>query len=137
MWFLERLHQKSDEGWRIERRIYDVVGDTTGRPQSYVVTRLEDAYFVEGIKGLDLRAAESSVRVGSLRLESDESFPEKQWVRDLDLAAYTAEVRSGPIPCLIVQAGSTELWFSPRFGLVRESRQRVYEREQVFYSAFR
>ena len=103
----------------------------------YVVTRLEDAYFVEGTKGLDLHSAESGVWVGSLRLESTDSLPEKPWVRDLDLAGYTEEVRSGPIPCLVVRTGSTELWFSPRFGLVREWRHGVYEREQIFYSAFR
>ena len=72
-----------------------------------------------------------------MKLGGSASLPRKPWVRDLDLDGYLRAAGPGSIPCLVVQTTSTEAWFSPRFGLVRESRPGVYEREQVFTSAFR
>jgi len=137
MWFVERLQERTADGWRVERRIHDATGEGTGRPQSYTLTRLGDVYFVEGTQALDLRSAEPGVRVGALRVGRAESLPRKPWVRELDLDGYRKAAGSEPIPCLVVQTSSTEAWFSPRFGLVRESRPGIYEREQVFTSAFR
>ncbi len=136
LWFLERLEARTSEGWRIERRIHDAAGNTTGRPQSYGVTRMEDAFFVEGIKGLDLRSADRSVQVALFHGSEADPLPGRAWVNDLDVAGYEQALGAEPVPCLFLESGATELWFSPKFGLVREVRSGVYEREQVFYNAF-
>ena len=137
MWFLERLQKTSSGAWNIERRIHNAEGATTGRPQTFEITRSDDAFFTEGFRGLDLRAVSSEVRVGVFHPKVDDALPTKPWLQEMDTSGYGRELNGASVPCLIINSGSTEMWFSPRFGLVREIRIGVYEREQVFFSSFR
>jgi len=137
LWFLERLQEKGPHAWTIERRIHNPEGATTGRSQSFELTRSEDVYYTEGFRGLDLRGVSEDIRVGVFQPGVRDSLPEKPWLQEMDLRGYGRELGSASVPCLVVRSGSTEMWFSPRFGLVRERRSGVYEREQVFFSSYR
>ena len=88
-------------------------------------------------RGLDLRGVSEDIRVGVFQPGVRDSLPEKPWLQEMDLRGYGRELGSASVPCLVVRSGSTEMWFSPRFGLVRERRSGVYEREQVFFSSYR
>ena len=137
LWFLERLYESGPDTWTIERRIHNPEGATTGRSQTFELTRTDDVYFTEGFRGLDLRGVSDDIRVGVFQPGVQDILPTKPWLQEMDLRSYDRELRSASVPCLVVRSGSTEMWFSPRFGLVREVRSGVYEREQVFFSSYR